>query len=119
MNSTLEPTGIFCQDGKRPDGMTIIPWIRGQNLVWDVTCVDTFAQCYLRNTTEHAGAAAEIACKKKEKKYEGLTSQYLFCGMVVETMGPFGKSFKKIVDEIAEKMSAGDVRSYYICVSVA
>ncbi|KAL1453076.1 hypothetical protein WDU94_007251 [Cyamophila willieti] len=27
--------------------------------------------------------------------------------MAVETMGPFGKSFKKIVDEIAEKMNVG------------
>jgi hypothetical protein len=24
-------------DGKRPDGMTLVPWIKGQPLVWDVT----------------------------------------------------------------------------------
>ncbi|CAK9293021.1 unnamed protein product [Gordionus sp. m RMFG-2023] len=38
--SRLEPTSIFRSDGKRPDGMSLIPWSRGQLLVWDFTCID-------------------------------------------------------------------------------
>jgi hypothetical protein len=35
VNSTLEPNGLSRDDGKRPDGMTLVPWIKGQPLVWD------------------------------------------------------------------------------------
>ena len=31
-----EPVGLMRQDGKRPDGTTILPWSRGRPLVWDV-----------------------------------------------------------------------------------
>jgi hypothetical protein len=37
VNSTLEPNGLPRDDGKRPDGMTLVPWIKGQPLVCDVT----------------------------------------------------------------------------------
>ena len=40
--STLEPRGLCRSDGKRPDGLTIIPWAKGRALVWDVTCWDSF-----------------------------------------------------------------------------
>jgi hypothetical protein len=33
--------------GKRPDGMTLVPWIKGQPLVWDVTILDTLADSYV------------------------------------------------------------------------
>jgi hypothetical protein len=39
VNSTLEPNGLSRDDGKRPDGMTLVPWNKGQPLVWDVTVV--------------------------------------------------------------------------------
>ena len=41
--SRLEPTGLDRADGKRPDGITMIPWSNGRLLVWDATCVDIFA----------------------------------------------------------------------------
>ena len=34
---TKEPSGLFRSDGKRPDGLTLIPWQRGLSLTWDVT----------------------------------------------------------------------------------
>jgi hypothetical protein len=37
VNSTLEPNGLSRDEGKRPDGMTLVPWIKGQPLVWDLT----------------------------------------------------------------------------------
>ena len=43
--SILEPSGLHRSDGKRPDGLTLIPWSRGKSLLWDVTCVDTFPIC--------------------------------------------------------------------------
>ncbi|KAJ0169558.1 hypothetical protein K1T71_014743 [Dendrolimus kikuchii] len=37
--AVLEPNGLIRDDGKRPDGMTLIPWSLGRPLVWDVTLV--------------------------------------------------------------------------------
>ena len=39
--STKEPSGLIRSDGKRPDGVTQIPWTSGKCLIWDVTVVDT------------------------------------------------------------------------------
>jgi hypothetical protein len=52
VNSTLEPNGLSRDDGKRPDGMTLVPWIKGQPLVWNVTIVDTLADNYVLKTFE-------------------------------------------------------------------
>ena len=47
--SRLEPSGLYRSDGKRPDGVSIVPWKCGQLLVWDATCPDTFAPPYSGN----------------------------------------------------------------------
>ena len=36
---TKEPTGLFRTDGKRPDGLTLVPWQSGKSLCWDVTII--------------------------------------------------------------------------------
>ncbi len=46
ISSRLEPPGLSCSDGQRPDGMTLVPWSSGHPLVWDATCPDTFASSY-------------------------------------------------------------------------
>ena len=33
--SRLEPPGLFRLDGKRPDGVSVVPWKNGKLLVWD------------------------------------------------------------------------------------
>jgi len=38
-----ESSGLDRQDGKRPDGLTLIPWYGGRSLVWDVTVVSPLA----------------------------------------------------------------------------
>ena len=42
----LEPSGLYCSNGKRPDGISVVPWKSGKLLVWDATCPDTFAPSY-------------------------------------------------------------------------
>ena len=41
--SMVEPRRPYRIDGKRPDGVTMIPWEMGIQLVWDVMVVDAFA----------------------------------------------------------------------------
>ena len=72
--SAKEPSGLMRTDGKRPDGLTLIPWATGRSLTWDVTVADTLAATYLKTSSLLAGSAAENAAMRKESKYSILTS---------------------------------------------
>ena len=39
----LEPRGLYRTDGKRPDGITMIPWEMGKQLVWMSRLSDALA----------------------------------------------------------------------------
>ena len=39
----LEPRGLYRTDGKRPDGVTMISWEMGKQLLWDVRVVNALA----------------------------------------------------------------------------
>ena len=88
--SVLEPQGCSREDGKRPDGMTLIPWSRGRSLVWDFTTRDTFAPSYLHLTSKEIGAAAKLGEEEKCKKYDFLNDNFIFIPISVETSGVWG-----------------------------
>ena len=44
--AVLELVGVCHDDGKWPDGMSLIPWRKGLPLLWDFICTDTLAPCY-------------------------------------------------------------------------
>jgi hypothetical protein len=101
VNSTLEPNGLFRDDAKRPDGMTLVPWIKGQPLIRDVTIVDTLADSYVLKTSEVSGFAAEMACKRKHSKYRSIiSSNYIFKGLASETLGPWCKEAVDFINVI-------------------
>ena len=52
--SMLELCGQYWTDGKRPDGVTKIPWEMGKELVRDVTFVDALARPNARIKVLHA-----------------------------------------------------------------
>jgi hypothetical protein len=89
-------------DGKRPDGGPLIPWSKGQRLIWDVTCVDTLTDSYIRKTSIIAGseaAAAEEASKQKHDKYQNLKSaNYIFKALVFITLGPWSLECNTFID---------------------
>ena len=68
---TKEPAGLFRTDGKRPDGLTLIPWQsgKGKSLCWDVTVTCPLADSYVCRAAQEAGAAAELAASRKLEKY--------------------------------------------------
>ena len=49
--SIKEPFGLLRDDGKRPDGVTMIPWSRGRCVAWDVTVPVTFTATHLPLTS--------------------------------------------------------------------
>jgi len=56
-----EPAGCSRDDGKRPDGLPLVPWSRGIALVWDFTFGGTMAQSYINNTSTTSRTAAQMA----------------------------------------------------------
>ena len=58
---TKEPIGLAKQDGKRPDGLTLILWQCGKPFTWDVTVAHMLADSYVSATARSGGAAAEQA----------------------------------------------------------
>lgn len=111
--SVLEPQGLSRDDGKRPDGMTLIPWENGRSAIWDFTCVDTTADSNLPSSVTDPGKAANVAESKKVKKYSALSGDYIFIPVAVETLGSWGKSGINFVKKIGIKMCErnGDTRA--------
>ena len=67
--SVLEPPGLDRKKGSYPDGITVFPFSGGRSLVWDCTCVDTFAWVHLNRSAMEAGTAANSAEERKRRKY--------------------------------------------------
>ena len=69
--SMLEPRGLYRTDGKRPDGVTMIPWEMGKQLVWDVIVVDALAPSRLNQGSicNRGTTATEAEARKIEGVY--------------------------------------------------
>ena len=76
--SVLEPPGLDRGDGSRPDGITVFPFSGGKSLVWDCTCVDTFAGVHLNRSAMEAGIAINCAEERKRRKYAALAEAHQF-----------------------------------------
>ena len=88
----LEPPGLDRGDGPRTDGITVFPFSGGRSLVWDCTCVDTFAGVHLNSSAKEAGITANSAEERKRRKYTALVEAHQFEPIAVETMGVYGES---------------------------
>ena len=109
----LEPSGLYRSDGKRPDGISLVPWRREKLLVWDATCPDTFAPSYSASATSEAGAVATQAEERKEAKYVHLNSVHTFTPVAIETSGVFGPKTMRFVRELGQRLErvTGEARS--------
>ncbi|GAU89681.1 hypothetical protein RvY_02200 [Ramazzottius varieornatus] len=98
-----QPNGLLRDAGRRPDGLTFVPWYQGKALAWDVTVVDTLAQTYLQGSTERVGFAANQVKEKKRSKYVELEGRYLFCAVGFETFGVFGNEARDLIQKIMDR----------------
>ena len=112
--SCLEPAGVFRSDGKRPDGITLVPWKRSKLLVWDVTCTDTFAPSYLARATNESGAVAAMAETRKKGKYATMDSSHSFQPIAVETTGVFGPETMSFISALGRRIcqTSGEKKSF-------
>eukprot|EP00731_Ephydatia_muelleri_P000771 Em0001g771a len=102
--SRLEPSGLYRSNGKRPDGVSIVPWKCGQLLVWDATCPDTFAPSYSTIAAHQVGAVTQQAEDRKMQKYKHLYSCYFFTPVAIETSGVFGPKIKEFLKELGFRL---------------
>ena len=49
-----EPSGIYRDNVKRPDGVTLVHWQSGRSMAWDVKVATTLAYSYFRASTATA-----------------------------------------------------------------
>ena len=114
--SILEPSRLSRSDGKRPDGLPLVPWTHGRSLVWNVTVHDsTFLSTYCSDKTGGVAARAE---SQKEIKYHQLALSYLFSPIAIESLGAVGPmSWNFLVDlgrRIKVYSSENKAFSYFI-----
>ena len=92
--AVLEPVGVRREDGKRPEGMTLIPWEGGHPLLWDFTSCDTVACSNCVTASRGAGVVACNAEGHKRRKYSSLSPTYVFAPACIESMDAWGESAK-------------------------
>ena len=103
--SRLEPPGLSRVDGRRPDGVSIMPWSAGKPLVWDATCSDTFAASYQGVASHVAGEVAAQAEDRKEVKYANLSHSHCFIPVSVESTGVFGPRTVSFVKDLGRRIT--------------
>jgi len=108
---TKEPIGLFRSDGKRPDGLTLVPW-QSDKSCWDVTVSCPLAESYVTEAAREAGAAAELAATRKEVKYADIVGRHVFEPIAVETLGVFNASAIRLLNDLGRRISSisGDTR---------
>ena len=102
--ATKEPSGLSRSDGKRPDGLSLIPWQAGKSVTWDVTVIHSLADSYLSSATA-PGAVAEIAANRKTEKYAELSQPYIFQPLAFETLGAINESAQIFVKDLGRRIT--------------
>jgi len=90
--ATREPHSLCTGSGKRPDGVTQVPWSRGRCLAWDATCPDTFAVSHVLASSTRAGSAAATAEALKSQKYADITTGVDFFPFCDPDIGNLGRA---------------------------
>ena len=107
-----EPPGLLRTYGKRPDGVTQVPWAVGKCLTWDVTACDTLAPSYMPLSSVSAGSAAERAASRKMVKYSQLLNTYNFIPIAFETLGAINSEGSAFLRDLGRRLTlvTGEIR---------
>ncbi|CAK9300333.1 unnamed protein product [Gordionus sp. m RMFG-2023] len=76
--------------------MSLIPWSRGQLLVWDFTCIDPNAP-----SNHNVNALAE-SCKTK--KYSSLVPSFLFIPIACTILTTFGSKAQRFFKDLGKRI---------------
>lgn len=108
--------GLLRDDGKRPDGATLLPWEAGRILVWDFTCPNTLACSHLADAVTSAGAVANNAETRKLSKYRNIDAhQYDFIPIAIETLGALGQRAESLLKTIGKRLASASGERRVFC----
>ena len=112
--SRLEPSGLVRSDGKRSDGMTLVPWKNGKSLIWDATCPDTLARSYRAAATSSTGELAAGAETRKLTKYDSLAPGYTIVPVTIESLGVIGPISMAFLMDLSRRIRqhSGEVKAH-------
>ena len=102
--SRLEPNGLYRFDGKRPDGICLVPWKNGKCLIWDATCPDTYTPSLMAFAAGGVGEVAEQAKQAKCLKYSALESKFVFVHIAIESSGVFGPNAYTFLNDLGRHL---------------
>jgi len=102
---TKKPNGLSRSDGKRSDGLSLVPWEEGKPLTWDVTVVCPLADSYMATAARVAGSAAEGAAARNSAKYTNIETNYMFQPIAVESLNPINTSGCAFLSKLGRKLS--------------
>ena len=110
----LELTDLSRKDGKRPDGVTVLPFRNGRALSWDATCVHPLAASYVDVASKAPKAVAALAETRKRSKYLPVLDRVDIVPLAVETTGAVGLSFLELLRELSIRIEGrgGGVSAY-------
>ena len=101
-----EPVGLTRDDGKRPDGVTLLSWARGKPVCHSSRYSDSYADSHLADTATIAGAAAHKAANTKETKYRQLANCHMSIPVTIETADMWNHLAIKLIQELNQRISA-------------
>ena len=106
--STLELTGLLRRDGRRLDGLTLVPWSLEKRVAWDVTCVGRMASSNIRHGILPGADAATEAESRKQSHYVDLPSSVRFEPIAIKTLGGIRISSLAFLKEVVLRMQEGN-----------
>ena len=99
--SVLEPPGLTRSDGRRPDGLTTVPWSRGKPMIWDVTVVDSLSSGRQSRSTNFTSEAERL----KTVKYQDLVDNgYIFQPIAFDVQGNYGDSSMEFLEQLCRRL---------------
>jgi hypothetical protein len=101
-----EPSGLFSDNAKRPDGLTLVPWRGGKAMAWDSTISATLADSYVKASSTLAGSAAESAASRKVVKYSDIRSDIEFQPLSFESLGTVSESTASFISQLGHRLSS-------------
>ena len=104
--ASLEPKSLCRVDGKRPDGLSVLPWANGRCLGWDFTCLDTLAGSHLNRAVLSPSAVTNDAEHHKTMKYHPMASSYRFTPIAVETLGALGNEASIFFSDLGRRIAS-------------
>jgi len=104
--ASKEPSGLTRRDGKRPDGLTLIPFQGGKPLVWDVTVTTSLVESNVDTAAIGAVWWPSKTANRKLSKYAELASVYIFQPIAVENLGSFDSPTSSFLSNLGNKIRA-------------